>query len=325
MSVITLPICEKPMLISDENLSMSLAVLEGQGIDIYPWLVCRYGNIKCTQWNYNSFDFCENDPWFVREGVFQRSLFLYDQNMFGANRENILDIVCYSIKHGEYIVGTFDAYYVPILNEYKNLHRRRRFLIYGVDADMSEIYFLAENADFVLTKYTVSFDDFWDSLCGNGTARILFNTFRFNTDFVFEQKTSYLKKALNEFFGTVSQSVQNSLFEHNIFGQEVLLKMREQLCKIGIVKDFIDRDFYLRFYDFQIITAFRCEKIGSCTENLELLQMSTKLKLISNQFVDLCRQYNAIKSKRCVTDVICLFDEIVELDLLAVKNLISLL
>ena len=323
MSVIMLPICEKPILVYDEKLSMSLAVLEGQGVDIYPWLVCRYGNIKYNQINSSFFYFCEEDPWFVEDKLFIKSLFSYDQGMCGADRDNVIDIVSYSIEHGECIVGTFDAFYVPAKNEYKKLHRHCNYLIYGVDTDLSLLYLIGQNDTLNLVKYTLEFNDFWEALRGNGKPRIEFNSFRLNSSFVFESDFLNLQKSLSEFLGATSQRIQHALWERSVFGLAALRKMREYFCEIGIVHEFVDRNIYLKFFDFQTMTALRCEKIGCYMALPELIQMSTRLRALSMRFVELCKQYNNQKSIGLVAEMVRLFDEIVALDKSAVEYMLS--
>lgn len=325
MSFIKLPICEKPILVSDENLSMSLAVLEGQGIDIYPWLVCRYGNIKCNPLNYNSFTFCEEDPWFVKEGVFIKSLFSYDQGMYGAHRDNIIDIVSCAIENGEYVVGTFDAFYVPSKNEYEKLHRHRNYLIYGVDTDLSLFYLIGENAGFDLVKYTLPFDAFWNALSSNSKNRIEFNSFLFNSNFVFEPDIIYLQKSLSEFLGATSQRIQHALWERSVFGLAAFSKMHEQFCEIGVSREFIDINLFLKFYDFQTITALRCEKIGCYVKSPELIQLSNNLRSVSIQFVELCQHYNKKNPNVLVSEIVSLFNEIVDLDQLAVDSMLKMI
>ena len=319
MSTAILPITTAPTLVSDERIAMSLAVLEGQSVDVHPWLSCRYANIKYDPLALNVFDLCEDDPWFAREGVFFKSLFSCDRGMLGFDKEYLLEVISFSIENGEYVTGAFDAFYVPSKSEFGALHRKRYFLIYGIDTEHALLYLLGETAESSFGKYTLSFDDFWASIESKENRKARLEFLRFNSDFIFKPDLRCLRDSICKFLGFAAVNVSHESCDHSVCGLSALSKMREQLRELGGVREFVDRNFYLKFCDFQTFVTLRCESLSANFG--DLTDMAAKLRTASECFFELCQRFNHKDGEVSASDIIYCFDQIVDLDRFAYEQI----
>lgn len=320
MNKILLPIDVSSPFISrfDRSICFNIARAQASAIgkDITPWLVGRLANLQFCAVSLDG-DNMNPIDWYLSPKLFYKKTFHTDDRMPHWNNRVIRDMLIQSIQRGEYIQTTFNTYYLEDDLSYGAYSRFVEVLIYGYDDTKKEFYYIRPFFSNPFSLCSVSYDKIVKAICEKDDHQIVLDSLRFNTGFVFELDEKALCRDLFNFITPRDKFSPVQQVSTPLYGVDYLKEFRKYLCRMGIDREYIDRDMFSVFCDFQTMMCMRYKYLK---ENGYLLEETydayyVQLPKLSKQFLDGCFSYNQKHNADVIKEIIGVYDQIVEIDL----------
>lgn len=321
MSKVVLPIKEEALFLSMYESSVYFSVIQAQaermGRDITPWLVGLMANYyHCPNFLWE-FDTIKRTDWYVKQELFHKKHYQYDDRMPGWDCEEIQNLLICSLKRGRYIHTKMDTFYLPDDASYQAYHRTVECLLYGFDSDRKELYFIRFFPSQPITLCVASFNAVVNAICKKENHYILLDILEFNMDFPFRLDEEALHNDLYDFLHSTRQSPRMTPGYKIVYGLKSLDSFRTYLCEVGVYYEYIDQKNITSFYDFQTITHIRYRYLKDNGYLLTDIYDSndSQLLVLSKQFLSDCIAFNQIQSKTILKQILEAYDKIVDIDI----------
>ena len=320
MSKIILPIEENPLFLSRYESSVYFCVIQAQakkfGKDISPWLAGQMANFHHSTSFLWEFDTIKKMDWYANQKLFFKKLYQFDNRMPGWNRQEIQDLLIRSIQQGKYIHSKMNTFFLPEDVSYQNFHRTVECLLYGVDIDKKEFYYIRFFPSQPISLCFASFDNVMNAICEKADHQILLDILQFNEEFVFQLDEKALYNDLYDFLHATRQYPSMKPNQVIRYGIASFKDFRDYLADVGLYYEYIDRKYVTSFFDFQTITAIRFRYLQEngylSAENADFDH--SQLPILSKRFLTDCIDFNQTQNGKILKKIIESFDRIFEID-----------
>ena len=318
MSRILLPFKKNPLFASSRYTSaVYFSIIEAQGKDIMPWVAGEMVNYQYVPGDGWQFDTLKNMYWYDNIKLFYKQTYLFDSHIPGWKYADVFELAIRALEDHKYIHTRLNAYYLPEDAAYQSFHRTVNCLIYGYDDVKKEIYYLRFLPGDGITECCSSFNVVTEALCCKEDGQVQLELLRFNPDFEFKLNINELYNGIFDFLNSTQRNLSIVKVTPNEFGIESLKRLRNYLIQVGSNYEYIERNYYTSFYDFQVAMDIRYRYLRQCgilpsdwydTDIFEF-------KNTADQFLFNCEKYNKSKEKTLLKDIVRQFDQLVEWDI----------
>ena len=320
MDKILLPVETSPFFLSDFDRIGCVNIIRAQaresGKDITPWLIGQMANLR-----FQTDLFGTNDTNLVelysKQDIFLKKIFQSDNRMPCWDYENVLDLLIKAIDKGEYIHARMDAFHLkddPGFGAYSCIVEG---LIYGFDKTKKEFYYTRCLPSDPIVLCVASFDEMVKAISEREDHRVEWDSLRFNQDYSFELDEITLCSDLFDFITPRDKFSHVQHMSAPLGGIDYLRLFRSYICRLRVDHEYIDYRLFTSIYDFQTLECMRFKYLkgnGYITEDT-FDAFAAQLPNLSKQFLIGCLSYNQKHNAGILSEIIGVYDQIVEIDL----------
>ena len=195
-----LPFETSPYIMAYHNKAFPLGVIQGNAdFDLRPWISGKF--INCYfRLNSPKFDLYTLDPWGEGAGVNLSQSIRLTREMFDQLSLDILQVVKTLLDNSCYVHGSWNEKYIPVERVYGQSDRMHDYMLIGYDEEERIFYSVGYTKRGRYEEFTVTFEEYLDSLRNSQNRCIDINTcqfcldgnFSFNKDNCIVELTDYL-------------------------------------------------------------------------------------------------------------------------------------
>lgn len=253
MSEILLPIQKKPIFECNLTLMFQFSILEAHVDNIIPWAACKFTNIRFIPETGNKFELVRPANWFPKEKVFLRNRYSFRTDFPDRCRFDVLRMMILFILNGQYVNGSYDAYYIPVTDNYLKTHCYKNYLIYGVNEEKRIFHLLSYTHGYEYEPFELSFDEFMESLNKREDKTIAFSSVGINPEYCFEPDEKERLDGLYDFEHSINRKSPLIPRDTAVYGRKALEKYEEYIRNVGYLDEYPRRDSVLAINDFAYI------------------------------------------------------------------------
>ena len=220
-----LPFNKNPYIVTYHNKAFPLGVIQGNAdFDLTPWIAGKF--INCffhTMSLEHKFNFCTFDPWGEKDGVNSSQTIKLDKNMFKELSIDIIKTVKCLMNNGYYIHGSYNEKYISAKNAYKKYDFMHVYILIGYEDD-GILYSVGYTKNGKYEEFTITFDEYLDSLINSTNAFIDINTCKYHAEGNFSfNKVGFIQE-LSDY---INSSMHNLAYSDQIYGLKAIEKLKE--------------------------------------------------------------------------------------------------
>lgn len=159
-----LPLEQKPVIITYNNKSFPLGIIQSLGDKTLPWIYNKYINCVYFPNQERKYDLCMEDWWFTREKVFSIQLLRLSPEYLEFENFDVISIIKECLGKGIYIYGYLNERFIPTKSAYNRYDHNHEYLIYGYNDDKEEFTFIGYNSNDRYEKYYIKYSDYIKSI-----------------------------------------------------------------------------------------------------------------------------------------------------------------
>lgn len=307
-----LPFEKKPYIITYHNKCFPLGVIQGNAnFDLSPWISGKF--INCffrSMSNIHKFDFYTFDSWGEGDGVNSSQTIKLDKPMFKELSINILNVIKTLMDNGYYIHGSYNEKYISSKQAYKRYNFMHDYILIGYE-DNGILYSVGYTKNGKYEEFTITFDEYVDSLLNSTNAYIDINTCKYHEEGNFSfNKSGFIQELYDYLNSTNSRFISNSAYGDRIYG----------LMAIEALKEFIITNIsgidirYMRaFMEHKNLMQLRLDYVYS-GKNSDIPEKYKKASEEANRMYLLSIKYNITKKENILKSIEDGFNLILDLE-----------
>ena len=204
---------KNPLIITYNNKSFPLGIIQSLGDKVLPWIYNKYINCVYFPNQERQFDLCMEDWWFTREKLFLIQLIRLSPSYLNFNSINVFSILEECIDKGIYIYGFCNEKYIPNKYLYMKEDVIHEYLIYGYDSEKREFISIGYTNTERYEEYVISYDDYIRSI----ECMDVFDIYliQLNKKFDFSFDLDYIIKDLSEYSTNTREENKKKLYGLN--------------------------------------------------------------------------------------------------------------
>lgn len=198
---------KQPYILTYNNKSFPLGIIQSLGDKVLPWLCNKYINCVYFPNQERQYDLCMEDWWFTKEKVFSIQLLRLSPTYLKFKSLNIFSIIKECIDNGIYIYGRFNEKYIPTKHAYNRYDNIHEYFIFGYDEKENELISIGYNKNNRYEEYFISYNDYFKSIeCTD-----VFDIYlvQLNKEFDFSLDIKYIIQDLSEYLSSSNTREDN--------------------------------------------------------------------------------------------------------------------
>ena len=248
---------------SYQLVSFEFAILSPHN-NIYPFMYHHFINLfmDCTGTKDTIFTFTHlKDAWFAQEDVFEDEPPIRISQEIRVCEDAFIEAIKFFIRHGRYLSGLFDEFYISSRNAFEKYHFQHEFYLYGFDDADQVFYAFGYTKNRKLETHTIPYHEFYLSIFKAGLRWVKPKCPNPKFQYSFDVKACY--KELYEYLNNAYTGPKMNT-ETELYGIQIQDKFLEYAKKQVEEKGYLDVR-YSRF--FSEYKSFMQERLKFLFEN----------------------------------------------------------
>ena len=202
-----LPFEKNSDIITYNNKSFPLGIIQSLGDKVLPWLYNKYINCVYFPNQERQYDLCMEDWWFTKEKVFSIQLLRLSPKYLKFKSLNVISIIEECIDNGIYIYGFLNEKYIPNKYAYNQYDFTHEYLLYGYDKEKRGFSSVGYNKNNKYEEYCISYNDYIKSIeCMDSFDIYLV---QLNNEFDFSIDIEYITQDISEYLSSSNTREDN--------------------------------------------------------------------------------------------------------------------